>query len=138
MPFHCLSNLTTYYITRKHVVTGRKVILFSFIFGSQFLSHQKISVLTKDTAELNVKPVKHNVITTKSIKMALGNLCTCTVQVRVVFLVTMVTMLPFAFYLICTWAVIQKQKSLISELSAKHKRLIMAKLPSRHQNLLPD
>ena len=38
-------------------------ILFLSIFGSQFLSHQKISVTTKDTAEFNVI-VKH-VITTK-------------------------------------------------------------------------
>ena len=65
------------YITRKPVVTGKKVILIVFLsifYSSQFLSHQKISVTTKDTAELNVKHVKHNVITTKSIKMALANL----------------------------------------------------------------
>ena len=60
--------------TRKPVVTGKKVIVFLSIFSSQFLSHQKISVTTKDTAELNVKHVKHNVISTKSIKMALSNL----------------------------------------------------------------
>ena len=48
-----------------------------YFFGSQFLLHQKISGTTKDTAEFNVKHVKHNVITTKSIKMALANLCTC-------------------------------------------------------------
>ena len=56
------------------MVTGSKLILFVSIFGSPFLSHQKISVTNKDTAELNVKHVKHNVITTKSIKMALENL----------------------------------------------------------------
>ena len=59
------------------MVTGRKLISFLSIFGSQFLSHKKIlsaSVTTEDTAELNVKHVKHNVITTKSIKMALANL----------------------------------------------------------------
>ena len=44
------------------------------IFCSHFLSHQKISVTTKDTAELNVKHDKPNVITTKSIKMAPENL----------------------------------------------------------------
>ena len=56
--------------TRKPVVTGKKVIVFLSIFRRQFLSHQKIlSVTTKDTAELNVKHVKHNVITTKPIKM---------------------------------------------------------------------
>ena len=56
--------------------TTTKVILFVYIFGSQFLWHQKISVTTEETAELNVKlkHVKHNVITTKSIKMALANL----------------------------------------------------------------
>ena len=48
--------------TRKPVVTGRKVILFVSIFGSQFLSHQQISVTTEDTAELNVKHVKYNII----------------------------------------------------------------------------
>ena len=56
------------------MVTGKKVIVFLSIFSSQFLSHQKISVTTKDTAELNVKHVKHNVISAKSIKMALSNL----------------------------------------------------------------
>ena len=56
------------------MVTGRKVISFVSIFGSHFLSHQKISVTSKDTAELNVKHVKPNVITTKSIKMAHENL----------------------------------------------------------------
>ena len=91
-----------YIETRKPVVTGRKVILFLSIFGSQFLSHQKISVTTKDTAEFNVKHVQHNVITTKSIKMALANRCTC-----LAILVPMVTMQPFAFNLICTWAVVQ-------------------------------
>ena len=56
--------------TRIPVVTGRKVISFLSIFGSRFLSHQKIlSVTTKDTAELNLKHVKLNVITTQSIKM---------------------------------------------------------------------
>ena len=65
-------------VTRKPVVTGRKLISYLSIFGSQFLSHQKIlSVTTEDTAELNEKHVKHKVITTKSIKMALANLCTC-------------------------------------------------------------
>ena len=59
------------------MVTGRKVILFLFVLGSQLGRHQKISVTTKDTAELNEKYIKHNVITTKSIKMALANLCTC-------------------------------------------------------------
>ena len=97
--------------TRKPLITGRKVILFVIIFGSQFLWHQKISVTTEDTAELNVKQVKHNVITTKSIKMALANLAQLYVQVRVVILVTMVTIrLPIFylfFFLICTWAVVQ-------------------------------
>ena len=69
--------LFLYNFTRKPVVTGKKVILFVSIFWSQFLSHQKISVTTEDTAELIIKHVKHNVITTKSIKMALANLCTC-------------------------------------------------------------
>ena len=70
-------SLFSLYITRKPVVTGKKVILIIFLsifYSSQFLLHQKISVTTKDTAELNVKNVKHNVITTKSIKMALANL----------------------------------------------------------------
>ena len=53
-------------------------MLFLSNIGSQFLSDQKVlSVTTKDTAELNVKHVRHNVITTKSMKMALANLCTC-------------------------------------------------------------
>ena len=55
-------NAITLYKIRKPLVTGRKVILFVSIFGSQFLSHQKISVTTKDTAESNVKHIKHNVI----------------------------------------------------------------------------
>ena len=39
----CLcGNMISYYdVTRKPVVTGRKVILFLFIFGSQFYSHQQ-------------------------------------------------------------------------------------------------
>ena len=53
---------------------GHREEVFLSIFNSQFLSHLKISVTTKDTAELNVKHVKHNVISTKSIKMALANL----------------------------------------------------------------
>ena len=85
-------NLSNYNKTRKPVVTGRKFILFFSIFGSQVLSHQKISVTTKDTAELNVKHVKHNVNTTKSIKMALVNICTCRFGYSVAILVTMVTM----------------------------------------------
>ena len=70
-----MKELLFYINTRKPVVTGKKVILFlSIFYSSQFLSHQKTSVTTKDTAELNLKHVKHNVITTKSIKMALANL----------------------------------------------------------------
>ena len=66
------------YLTRKPVVTGRKLISFLFIFCSQFYRFKKIlSVTTEETAELNVKHVKPNVITTKSIKMAIANLCTC-------------------------------------------------------------
>ena len=82
------------------MVTGKKVIVFLSIFSSQFLSHQKISVTTKDTAELNVKHVKHNVITTKSIKIALVNICTCRFVYSVPIFVTMVTntMQSFAFY----------------------------------------
>ena len=78
----------------------------SNVLGSQFLSHQKISVTTKDTAELNVKHVKHNVITTKSIKMALVNICTCRFVYSVAIFVTMVTIQLLIFYLICTWAVV--------------------------------
>ena len=89
------------------MVTGKKVIVFLSIFSSQFLSHQKISVTTKDTAELNVKHVKHNVITTKSIKIALViYICTCRFVYSVAIFVTMVTMQSFALYLICTWAVV--------------------------------
>ena len=44
-----------YNTTRKPTVTGGKVILFVSIFGSQFLSHRKISVTTKDIAELIIK-----------------------------------------------------------------------------------
>ena len=47
-----------------------------YLWYSVFIA-LKISVTTKDTAELNVKHVKHNVITTKSIKMALANLILC-------------------------------------------------------------
>ena len=90
------------YLTRKPVVTGRNVVLFLSIFGSQFLSHHNISVTTKHTAELTVKHVKHNVITTKSIKMALVNLCTCRFVYSVAIILTTVTMQSFAFYLICT------------------------------------
>ena len=76
---HCVVTSAYYDDTRKPVVTGRKVIVFylSLVVSFEFLLHQKISVTTKDTAELNVKHVKHTVITTKSIKMALANLCTC-------------------------------------------------------------
>ena len=73
---HCVVTSAYYDDTRKPVVTGRKVIVFylSLVVSFEFLLHQKISVTTKDTAELNVKHVKHNVISTKSIKMALSNL----------------------------------------------------------------
>ena len=94
------------------MVTGRKVISFLSIFGSQFLSHQKISVSTKDTAELNVKHVKYNVkhvktqrnyhkIDQNSARKSLH------VQVRVAIIVTMVTIKPFVFCPICTWSVMQ-------------------------------
>ena len=62
-------NSSNYYNTRKPVVSISLVVSFSW--------HQKISATTEHTTELNVKHVKHNVITTKSIKMALANLCTC-------------------------------------------------------------
>ena len=76
---HCVVTSAYYDDTRKPVVTGRKLIVFylSLVDSFEFLLHQKISVTTKDTAELNVKLVKHTVITTKSINMALANLCTC-------------------------------------------------------------
>ena len=75
------------------MVTGRKVILFVYIFGSQFLWHQKKTVTTEDTAELDVKlkHVKHNVITKKKIDQN-GARKSLHVQVRVAILVTMVTM----------------------------------------------
>ena len=41
----------------KPVVTGKKIVSFLSIFGSQFLSRQKVSVATEDTAELDVKHV---------------------------------------------------------------------------------
>ena len=98
---HCVVTSAYYNDTRKPVVTGRKVIVFylSLVVSFEFLLHQKISVTTKDTAELNVKhvTVKHNVITTKSIKMALVNICTCRFVYSVAIFVTMVTMQSFAF-----------------------------------------
>ena len=57
--------------------------------------------LLSENQQINLSiAVKHNVITTKSIKSLL-------VQVCEAILVIMVTMQPFAFYLICTWAVEQ-------------------------------
>ena len=94
------------------MVTGKNIsiILFLSIFRSQFLSHQKISVATKDTAELNLKHVKQNVITNYRIIDQNGAYKSLHVQARVAILVTLVTMQLPIVYLICTWAVVQTDK----------------------------
>ena len=46
--------------------TWRKVIVFC---GSQFISSQKISVITEDTADQDIARTERNVITTKPIKI---------------------------------------------------------------------
>ena len=56
------------------MVTGKKECKYYFFI---YLWLSVLFASTKDTAELNVKHVKHNVITTKSIKIVLANLCTC-------------------------------------------------------------
>ena len=98
-PLNISSITLSYESTRKPVVTG-KIILFFSIFGSRFLWHQKISVTTKDTAEFNVKHVKHNVITYHKIDQN-GAHKSLHVQVRVAIIVTMVTVQLPIFYLIC-------------------------------------
>ena len=91
------------------MVTGRKVISFVSIFGSHFLSHQK--------TQRNYHKIDQN-----------GARKSLHVQVRVAIFVTMVTMQYFAFYLICTWAVVQTTDG-----QTKRKFRIIIKISSRFQ-----
>ena len=67
------------------MVAGRKLIVF---FDNHIFIASKISIPTEDTADLNVKHFKHNVIATKPIEMPFqitdifARACTCALQHR--------------------------------------------------------